>query len=314
MKVVVTDCTFESFAHEQAMCDRNGYELAIHQCLGEQELIDAAADADALFVQYAQITDKVMANLKRCKVIVRYGIGVDSIDLDSAQKHGIAVCNVPDYGISEVAEHAASLALSLGRHLPWWDQQIRAGNWPASTATALHSYSQMTVAIVGAGRIGKALIERLRPFGFSFIAYDPFIEAAELAALGISKVTLDEAFVQGDIVSLHLPLTPDTEHLVNLQRLQQMKSSAVLINTSRGALVDTHALAQALKHGSIAFAGIDVFEQEPLAENHPLYACDRAFLSPHIAYYSLESVARLQQYAAEEVERALSNYPLRCPV
>ena len=314
MKVVVTDCNFESFAEEQAVCDRNGFDLVIHQCKTAEEVIEHCSDADALFVQYAPITAEVLANLKNCKMIVRYGIGVDTIDLEAAKANNIAICNVPDYGIDEVADHAAALALTLARQIPYFDGAIRAGEWPAGTPTPLLSLSDMTFVALGAGRIGRATLERMRAFGFKLAAYDPFVSAEDLQAIDVEKLELDEAFEKADIMSLHLPLIKETEHLLNAERFKSMKNSAIVVNSSRGGLIDTKALAEALRVGEIAFAGIDVFEAEPMEADHPLRDCKNAALTPHMAYYSAASIVRLQRYAAEEVERCLKGEALRCQV
>ena len=314
MKVMVTDCNFESFAQEQTMCQRNGFDFSIFQCKTEEDVIQNCQEAEALFVQYAPITRNVFASLNRCKIIVRYGIGVDSIDLEAAKEFGVAICNVPDYGIDEVADHAAALALALARQIPFFDQSIRAGDWPAATPTPLLSLSDMTFTALGAGRIGRATLDRMRPFGFKLAAYDPFVSAEDLKNLGVTKLELDDVFAQSDIISLHLPLIKETQHLINTEKLKKMKSNAIVINTSRGGLIDTHALASALNEGEIAFAGIDVFEAEPMETDHPLRRCKNAALTPHMAYYSAASIVRLQRYAAEEIERALKDEPLRCQV
>ncbi|HAO99100.1 MAG TPA: dihydrofolate reductase [Fibrobacteres bacterium] len=312
MKVVVTDCNFESFSEERAMCERNGYTLEIHQCKTPEEVIAIAADADALFVQYVPITDAVLAALKCCKAIVRYGIGLDNIDLAAAHKHNVPVCNVPDYGIDEVADHAAALTLALLRQLPFWDHSIRQNRWPSTAPTPMLSCKGMTFAVAGAGRIGRATLERMHVFGFKLAAYDPFVPEKDLSAIGVEKLSLDELFTKADVLSLHLPLTKETHHLVNRDRLKSMKKHAILINTSRGGLIDTYALAAALDAGDIGHAGIDVHEKEPMDASHPLKTCQTALLTPHIAYYSAASIVRLQRMAAEEVERALYGKPLRC--
>jgi D-3-phosphoglycerate dehydrogenase len=312
MKVAISDCNFASFGEERAMCDREGHKLEIFQCKTPEEVITKAADADALFVQYVPITESVLASLTRCKVIVRYGIGLDNIDLSAAKKHGIPVCNVPDYGIDEVADHAAALTLSLLRQILFLDGAVRAGHWPSATPTPMLSCKGMTFGVAGAGRIGRAVLERMRVFGFNLVAYDPYVSGEDLAALGAVKLSLDDLFVRADVLSLHLPLNADTRHLVDRGRLHAMKKHAILINTSRGGLIDTRALAEALDAGRIGHAGIDVFENEPLEPDHPLRARKNAILTPHIAYYSAASIVRLQQLAAEEVARALAGKPLRC--
>ncbi len=314
MKVVVSDCNFESFAEEQTMCERNGFNFSLFQCKTADEVIEKCSDAEALFVQYAPITKEVLSTLTNCKIIVRYGIGVDSIDLEAAKEQGIAICNVPDYGIDEVADHAGALALTLARQIPFFDNSIRKGEWPAGTPTPLLSLSDMTFTVLGAGRIGRATLERMRPFGFKLAAYDPFVSKEDLESIGVLKLELEQVFTESDILSLHLPLIEETHHLIDEERLKSMKPHAIVINTSRGGLVDTHALAQALAKGEIAFAGIDVYEQEPLEYDHPLRNCNNATLTPHMAYYSAASIVRLQRYASEEIERALKGENLRCQV
>ena len=312
MKVVITDCNFESFAEERAMCQRDGHQLEIFQCKTPEEVRARTADADALLVQYVPITEAVLANLSRCQVIVRYGIGLDNIDLVAAKAHGIPVCNVPDYGSEEVADHAVALALTLARRIPLLDDSIRGGRWLATTPTPLLSLRDICFAVAGAGRIGRATLERMRAFGCKLAAHDPFVSERELASLGVEKFSCEDLFAKADILSLHLPMSAATHHFVNRARLRSMKQSAILINTSRGGLVDTLALAAALEANEIAFAGLDVFEREPLEPDHPLRTCKNAVLTPHLAYYSAASVIRLQRFAAEEVERALRGQPLRC--
>jgi len=215
MKVIVTDCNFESFAEEQAMCDRAGYELVILQCKTPDEVIAQCADADALFVQYVEINESVLASLKRCKVIVRYGIGMNNINLAAAKKYGIPACNVPDYGIDEVADHAAALTLTLIRQLPFWDKAIRSAQWPSAAPARMLSCKGMCFAVAGAGRIGRATLERMRVFGFKLAAYDPYVSEKDLNAIGVEKLSLDELFSKADVLSLHLPLTEETQHLIN---------------------------------------------------------------------------------------------------
>ena len=294
------------------MCERNGHRLTILQCKTPEEVATQTATADALLVQYVPITEPVLANLRQCKVIVRYGIGLDNIDLTAAKKHGIRVCNVPDYGFDSVADHAAALTLTLLRQIPMLDRAIRAGQWPAATPTPMLSAQELCFAVAGAGKIGRATLERMRPFGFKLAAYDPYLPESAWKDLHLEKFSLEDLFTKADIISLHLPLNQETRHFVNGSRLHVMKPHAILINTARGGLVDTRALAQALQAGKIGQAGIDVFEHEPMEPDHPLRACKNAVLTPHLAYYSAANILRLQRLAAEEVERALAGKPLRC--
>lgn len=308
MKIVITDFGFPNLIPETTAITGAGMELVAAQCKTAEEVIDAVADADGIMVQWAPITARVINSLSRCKVIVRYGIGVDNVDLAAARQKGIPVCNVPDYCIDEVADHTVALALALARQLPQIDARTRAGVWKIYPDKPMPSFSEMTFATAGYGRIARAVLDRARVFGFKLAAYDPY--AAPLSDKA-TPLSLDELFRQADILCLHAPLTPETKHLVNAGRLAQMKPTAIIVNTARGGLIDTAALAQALEAGTIAAAGLDVFESEPLEENHPLRKCQNALLTSHMSWFSETSVPRLQQLAAQEAVRALQGKPLR---
>jgi D-3-phosphoglycerate dehydrogenase len=311
LRAVITDHGFPNLRHEEAVLNDAGVELVVAQCKTAEDVIAAAKDADALLVQWAPVNAAVIATLARCKVIVRYGIGVDNVDLAAAKVKGIAVANVPDYGVHEVAEHAVSLALALARQLPQIDARTRAGTWKITPDRAMPSLSEMTFATAGFGRIARAAHTMMSGFGGPRIAYDPFVSKETMANEGVTKVELDELFTRADIVSLHLPLTPETRHFVNAARLASMKPTTVIVNTARGPLIDTVALAEALTAGTIAGAGIDVFEVEPLPADHPLRGAPRALLTSHVAWYSESSIPRLQKLAAEELVRGLRGEPLK---
>jgi D-3-phosphoglycerate dehydrogenase len=308
MKIVITDSGFANINPETATVTGAGIELVSAQCKTAEEVISAAADADGIIVQWAPVTANVINSLNRCKVIVRYGIGVDNVDLAAARQRGIPVCNVPDYCIDEVADHTVALALAHARQLHQIDARTRNGVWKIIPDKPMLSFSEMTFATAGYGRIARAVLDRARAFGFKLAAYDPFV-----APPGdrVAPLSLDELFRQADILSLHVPLTPETKHLVNADRLAQMKPTAIIVNTARGGLIDTAALAQALQAGTVAAAGLDVFESEPLGENHPLRKCPNALLTSHVAWFSEGSVPKLQQMAAQEAVRALKGEPLR---
>ncbi|HUG10009.1 MAG TPA: C-terminal binding protein [Opitutaceae bacterium] len=309
--VLITDHGFPNLRHEEAVLGAAGARLVVAQCKTTDEIIAAARDADALLVQWAPVDAAVIAALTRCKVIVRYGIGVDNVDLAAAKARGIPVCNVPDYGVSEVAEHAVSLALALARQLPQIDARVRSGTWKIVPDRPMHPVREMTFATAGFGRIARAAHAMMAGFGCTRIACDPFVGADTMKAVGVEKVETDELFARADILSLHLPLTAETRHFVSAARLAAMKKTAILVNTARGPLIDTVALSQALHSDAIAGAGIDVFETEPLPADHPLRTAPRALLTSHVAWYSESSIPRLQKLAAEEVVRALRGEPLR---
>ncbi|QYM78686.1 C-terminal binding protein [Horticoccus luteus] len=311
LRALVTDHGFPNLKHEQAALDSIGAELVVAQCKTADDVIAAARDADALLVQWAPINAAVIAALTRCKVIVRYGIGVDNVDLAAAKARGIPVCNVPDYGVHEVAEHAVSLALALARQLPQIDRRFRAGTWKITPDKPMPSLRTSTFATAGFGRIARTAHGMMRAFGCKLIAYDPFVSTEAMAAEGVEKVELDQLFARADILSLHSPLTPETKHLVNARTLAQMKKTAIVVNTARGPLVDTVALAAALTDGTIGAAGLDVFEKEPLEADHPLRNAPNLLITSHLAWYSESSIPRLQQLAGEEVVRGLKGEPLK---
>ncbi|MCB1106358.1 MAG: C-terminal binding protein, partial [Cephaloticoccus sp.] len=240
-----------------------------------------------------------------------YGIGYDNVDIAAAKARGIPVCNVPDYGVHEVAEHAVSMAVALARQLPSIDARLRAGTWKITPERQMPSLREMTFATAGFGRIARSAHHMIRGFGGKRIAYDPFVPADVMAMEAVEKVEIDDLFTRADLVSLHLPLTAETKHFVNAERLKEMKPTAIIINTARGPLIDTVALAAALKNDQIAGAGIDVFETEPLPADHPLRSAPRAILTSHVAWYSESSIPRLQRLAGEEVARGLKGEPLK---
>ena len=310
-RVIVTDHGFPNLRHEEEVLAAAGADLVVAQCKTAADVIAAARDADALLVQWAPVNAEVIAALTRCRVIVRYGIGVDNVDLGAAKARGIPVCNVPDYGVHEVAEHTVAFALALVRQLPFIDRRLRAGTWKSVPDRPMPTLRGATYATAGFGRIARAAHAMMAGFGVKAIAYDPFVPAAAMAEAQVEKVEREAIFARADILSLHLPLSPETRHFIDAASLAAMKSSAVVVNTARGGLVDTRALAAALDRGVIAGAGLDVFETEPLEKDHPLLACPTALLTSHVAWYSESSIPRLQRLAAEEVVRALQGSPLR---
>jgi len=312
--IVITDCGFPSTAEEERIVTRAGMRLEVLQCRTPAEVAAQAAHADALINQHVRLTREALRALTRCKAIVRYGVGVDNVDVTAATQLGIAVCNVPDYGVGEVAEHALALALALNRQLPQLDRRLRGGVWSYSPPASLQSFAELTFATAGFGRIARALHEKIRGLGCRRIACDPFVDDAVFEQAGVRRVQGDALFAQADILSLHLALTDSTRHFVNETRLRQMKPRAILINTARGGLVDTVALARALQAGALAAAGLDVFEEEPPPADHPIFQAPNTILTSHNAYYSDASIARLQRWAAEEAVRAVQGAPLRCRV
>jgi D-3-phosphoglycerate dehydrogenase / 2-oxoglutarate reductase len=305
MNVIITDHGFPNITQEEQILTDAGATLQIAQCKTAEEVIAQCAEADALLVQWAPITEEVIAALKRCRIIVRYGIGVDNVDCKAAASKGIPVCNIPDYCIDEVADHALALALALARQVPQTDATVRAGTWKITPPKPFPAFRDAIFATAGFGRIARAVLARAKPFGFQLAAYDPFVEEAVFEAQGIRRLSREELFQITGILSLHLPLNSETRHLAGRQTFELMRKDSILINTARGGLVDTVALAEVLASGRIAGAGLDVFETEPLPKDHPLRSAPNLLITSHTAWYSGGSIPILQRKAAEEVVRGL---------
>lgn len=314
MKVLITDYGFKNVSTEERILAAAGHELVTAQCATEDEVIAAADGCQALLVQWAPVGARVARALSNLRLVVRYGIGVDNLDVPALKSTGIAVCNVPDYCIDEVADHSTALALSLLRQLPQTHAKVLQGRWQITPPNPIPSFRNAVFATAGFGRIARAVLQRAAAFGFQLAAYDPYVSPDQMAAAGVRSLELDELFGESDVLSLHLPLTTDTRHFISANRLREMKETAVLVNTARGGLVDTLALAQALDSAELGGAGLDVFETEPLEENHPLRNAPNTLLTSHTAWNSDASVTELQRKAAEEVVRGLAGESLKNPL
>ena len=299
MRITIVDSDNESFAEEEAVAARHGLELTRHHAATEQETIDAARGADGILVQYAPLTAAVMDALPDLKVIGRYGVGVDTVDIPAATARGIAVCNVPDYGVQDVSDHAIALTLSVVRGTAQLDRLVRAGEYGLVPVKPLHRISTLRFGVVGLGRIGAATAVKARALGFTVIGSDPMLAVGTRTADGIEVVEYEELLTTCDVISLHVPLMDSTHHLIGEEALTRMKPGAVLVNTCRGGVVDTQAVARALKDGRLKGAGLDVFEEEPLPVDSPLLDCDNAVLTPHASWYSEESYSELKRRVAE---------------
>jgi D-3-phosphoglycerate dehydrogenase len=312
--VLVTDSVFPSLDIERSVLDAVGARLKPLQVTRDEELLDAVEDADGLLVCYAPVTRRVIERAARCRVIARYGIGVDNVDLQAAAARGIVVTNVPDYCIEEVSDHALALILACARRVASLDRLVRAGRWEAKDALPIHRLSGQELGLVGFGKIPRRVAAKAAALGLTSLAYDPFIDAAACAAHGARKVDLPVLLSASDYVSVHAPLTPQTRGLIGEAELRQMKPTAFLINTARGPIVTETALVKALQAGWIAGAALDVLETEPPPPTHPLVTLPQVILTPHVAFYSQESVQELQRKAAEDVARVLTGQPPRNPV
>jgi D-3-phosphoglycerate dehydrogenase len=285
----------------------NGIEFIIENCKTEQEVIDQCADADALLVVYFPITKRIISHLDHCKVIMRYGIGYENVDVEAATEKGIAVCNLPDYCIPEVATHAMALILDAVRKTRRLHNELHKGIWSKDLGADVHRLSELTLGLLGFGNIARTLAQYAKPFGISLIAYDPYIPENVFAQLGVKKVELDELFATSDIISIHVPLTPQTRHLINKANIAKMKDQVIIINTSRGPIICEADLVDALQAGKIKAAGLDVFEAEPIKDkNHPLLQFDNVTVTPHVSYGSVESREDMLQKASKTIVTVLS--------
>jgi len=279
--------------------------LMVAQSGTEAELLELAPSADAIMTCFAQVPSTVVLAALRLQVIGRYGVGVDNIAVKTASERGVIVANVPAYCIDEVAEHAIALLLALARRITRYDRAVRSGNWALATGMPIHRVAGQSLGIIGFGRIGHAVAARGLALGLRVMAFDPRASDQAFASQNVTRATLDQLLSESDFISLHTPLTPQTHHLIDWNRLNQMKPGAVLINTSRGGVIDLAALERALKVGVIAGAGLDVFEPERLAQDHPLLSLESVIATPHVAFYSEESIGDLQRLAAENVAAVL---------
>ena len=305
MRIAIVDSDNESFEQEQEVADRHGLELTRHRAVTEQETIEAAHGADGILVQYAPLTAVVMDALPALRVIGRYGVGVDTVDVPAATARGIAVCNVPDYGVQDVSDHAIALTMSVVRGTVQLDRLVRAGEYGLVPVKPLHRVSSLRFGVVGLGRIGAATAVKARALGFTVVGSDPMLEVGARTADGIEVVEFEDVLATCDVISLHVPLMESTHHLIGEGALARMKPGAVLVNTCRGGVVDTQAVARALQDGRLKGAGLDVFEEEPLPADSPLLDCPSAVLTPHASWYSEESYAELKRRVAEEVAAVL---------
>jgi D-3-phosphoglycerate dehydrogenase / 2-oxoglutarate reductase len=267
----------------------------------------ALARADAVLVREAKIDRAVIERLTRCKVIARYGIGVDNVDLEAARERRIYVANTPGYGVDEVSTHALALLLAVARRIPSRDRAVRAGAWNSGQDQPMHSLSGRTVGLVGYGRIAREFRKKLEPFvPKRTLVVDPYL--AEDPP-GVERVDIATLCAEADLISLHAPLTSDTRHVIGAPELARMRPTTILVNTARGGLVDEAALVDALRDRRLFGAGLDVFEQEPPPADHPLWTLDNVVVSDHTAWYSEASVHELQTRASQEVARVLSGRP-----
>lgn len=309
--VAITDYTFPNLDVEQAILSASGFELRSGNDKQVPALQALVAEADAVITQFAPINAEVIGAMQRAKVIVRYGIGYDNVDVKAARERGIAVCNVPDYCIDEVADHTLAFILGVTRQVVPNTLHVRDGKWGLATPLdQLRTMRDQTVGLIGFGRIGREVAARLAPFKCRRLVHDAFVPPDAVRAAGCELVTLEDLLAQSDIVTLHCPSTPQTKKLLNADSLGRMKRGSVVVNLARGDLIDTAALIAALQSGQIASAALDVCDPEPIPVDSPLRSLPNVIVASHIASASPKAVRTLRETAAKLAAMALRNEPL----
>jgi D-3-phosphoglycerate dehydrogenase len=305
-RVVVTDCDYPNLDIERAVLEPVGIEVEARQVKNGPALIEAVQDADGLIVQYAMITRDVVAALRHCRIIARYGVGLDTIDQQAAGERGIAVHNVPDYCTEEVADHTLALALAMLRGIHPLAQDVATGQWSLERARPLRRIRGLTLGLIGCGRIGTAVAARGAAFGMRVLAYDPYVADDEVRRRGAEPISLQGLLAEVDVLSLHRPATLDGAPAVGQAALDQVKRGVVLVNTARGTLIDEDALREALSDGRVKAAALDVLRREP-PPPPSLAALPNVLVTPHAAWYSEESEVDLRTTVARLVRDALVN-------
>jgi D-3-phosphoglycerate dehydrogenase len=298
--VLITDYDFLDHSIEQAILDAAGIAFTAAQIRSEDDLIAAARGSDALLLQYAPFSARVAAALPRLGLVSRMGAGFDTIDTDACARHGIWVSNSPDYGVGEVATHALAMALAMIRNILAYHRDIGEGKWHFSSSGKLRRASDMTLGIIGLGRIGKRMAHIGRNVFKRVIACDPYIIDGDFPAY-VGRGVLAEVFAQSDVVSLHVPLTAETRGMIDAAVLSQLKPGSFLVNTARGAVVDVDAALAALDRGTLAGLALDVLPVEPVPAGSKLLGHPRVILTPHAAFYSVEAERELRRKAAQNI-------------
>ena len=315
MKIVISDCDHDSMSVEERLFAESGLSYTHLACRTEDEVIAECRGAGIIMNQYAPFTPRVFAALAPdLKLIVRYGVGVDNIDLKAATAFGVQVCNVPDYGMYEVSDHALGLMLSLVRKLPFITELNRQGVWDYRRSIPVRRIGTLTVGIVGVGRIGGVFARKVSALGCRVIGTDPRRPDLERDHPELTFVSFDKLVAESDVISIHCPLTPETHNLFGADALGRMKPTALIINTARGGIIDEAALADALARNAIGGAAIDTVASEPLAAESPLLSHPNCLVTPHMAWYSEESAEELNRKVAEEAIRFARGEAVHYPV
>jgi D-3-phosphoglycerate dehydrogenase / 2-oxoglutarate reductase len=313
--IAVTDSPFPSLDPAVVALKRVDPELRMAKSASAQDILAVAHDADAVLVTYAKLPGELLKEFTRCKVIGRFGLGVDNIDIPAAARLGITVTYVPDYCLHEVSDHAIALLLALARKIPFSNRLVQSGRWEVPPIVPLRRLEGQVLGLIGFGNIPRAIAPKAKAFGLRVISCDPYVSATAMNALGVEATSFEDLLGRSDFVSIHAPLLPATRSLMNAAAFAAMKKGAFVVNTARGPLIDEPALVAALDSGHLAGAALDVVAVEPLAADSPLLGRDNVILTPHTAFYSLEALEELQTKCASDVARVLSGetpvYPVK---
>ena len=311
--VAVTDSVFPNLDPAREVLSKIDADLHLASEAKPEAILQIARNADAILTTYAKITADMIPQLSRCRIIGRFGIGVDNVDIPAATGKGIVVTRVPDYCLDEVSDHAMALLLSVVRKIPFLSARAHAGTWEMKAAVPIHRLRGTVLGLVAFGQIPQLVAPKAKSFGMRVVTYDPYVSEAVLKKAGVERVAFDELVEISDYISIHTPLLPATHHLFNAEVFRRMKATSYVINTARGPIIDETALAEALDKKEIAGAALDVMEKEPTTSS-PLFGRDNVIVTPHSSFYSEESLVDLQTKAAEEVVRVLTGQAPRNPV
>lgn len=304
-RVVVTDHIFPDVEAERQILEDAGAAFELLAASTPAEVIEQAGDPAGIMTTYTDITDDVFSELPSLEFVSVYGIGVDMVDIEAATEHGVVVFHVPDYCVEEVANHTVGLILTAERRLYDYCVNVEQGGWDWEVGRPIQRLSDKTVGIVGLGRIGSSVAERIQGFGVEILSYDPYLSEEHMAEFGVQKVEFDELCERADIITVHSPLDDSTEHLLDDDAFELMGNSTTLINAARGPIVDEEALARALEQDHVNYAALDVLEDEPPEDDHPFRDRDNVIMTPHVAWYSEGALDELQRETAKNAARAV---------
>ncbi|WMY72598.1 C-terminal binding protein [Buttiauxella selenatireducens] len=310
MNACILQPAYSNFQAEEQVLAAAGFSLTTAHITAGNPLPEALINAEVILIRDTLLGAEVINHLTKCKAVVRYGVGYNTVDVDTLTQRNIMLCNVPDYDTDEVSTHAMAMYLTLLRRLKSRDRDVRQGIWAVDDREPMYSPQHSVLGLIGFGRIARRLLEKMQGFRpAEVLVYDPYVDLHTLSCFGVRSATVAEICSRASMISLHVPYTPDTHHLIGAQELQNMRADCILLNTSRGGLIDEKALNQALLEKRIFGAGLDVFEQEPINPNSPLLARENLIVSDHCGWYAESSMNDLRTKAAQEAVRVLRGQP-----